>query len=254
MRLLRGTVVPELLKKYGPSTIPEGADPKRYEVDRRFLREYKQRKHSLLVAMGVTTKAGKNPVNITQQEKDTMSKTEKKSSKAKKAPKAEKKQPKTEQVETKHGSFRKGSVLHAIYRSFELANGATKAEILARLQSEFPDRTADEMMSTINTQLNRMPKERGFELGRDDKGRYGLSIKGRSTKRVLSPEAQAKLDARVKAREEKAAAAQKKKEEKAAAAKKKAEEKAAAAKKKAEEKAAAEKAAKKEAAAEAKAS
>lgn len=239
-KTMRATVLPELHAKHGSPTIPEGADPLKYEVDKVCLREYTSRKHAVLAAMAAASKknveASRLFVHITNEELNTMSKTEKETP-AQQRPTSTK-EAKTEQIETKHGTFRKGSVLHAIYRSFELKEGATKAEILERLVKEFPDRKAEDMESTINTQINRMPKERGFDLGRDDKGRYGLHIEGRSTKRVLSPEAQAKLDERRAKKEEREKKAAEKKAEKAAKEKAKAEAKAA------KEKAEAEKAAK----------
>lgn len=155
----------------------------------------------------------------------------------------------TKDVETKHGTFRDGTVLLEIYRAFDLANGATPQEILERLAAKFPERNnaqgLKEMMVTIRTQINRMPKERKFKLGRDDKGRYGLHIEGHSNVRILSPEAQAKLEARqAKAAAKEAAEKAKKVEKKAKEVVKKAskspEDKEAAKKAKEAEKAAAE--------------
>lgn len=126
----------------------------------------------------------------------------------------------TKDVETKHGTFRDGTVLLEIYRAFDLANGATPQEILERLAAKFPERNnpqgLKEMMVTVRTQINRMPKERKFELGRDDKGRYGIHIKGHSSVRVLSPEAQLKLEARQAAKAAKDGAVKSKKLEKKA--------------------------------------
>lgn len=98
--------------------------------------------------------------------------------------------------------LRKDSVLHVIFQSWALKNGSTKEETLERLVAAFPDREGEKMASTIQTQINRMPKEKEFHLGRDDKGRYGIHIEGRSSTRVLSADAQKKADARALEREE----------------------------------------------------
>lgn len=119
---------------------------------------------------------------------------------------------KTESVTTKHGEFRAGSVLLHIYECLDSPKGMTKAEIVDYLAARHPDRPREHLQSTVNTQLHRMPNEREFELGRDDEGRYGINIDGKSKVRVLSPEAAAKAQER----KEQAAAAKAAKEQEAA--------------------------------------
>jgi hypothetical protein len=153
-------------------------------------------------------------VPLSSAEEAIMPKNDKEESKVSKS--APEKEKKTTDVEITGGAtLRKGSVLHAIYRSWDLKEGATKEEILDRLVKEFPDRSRESMTYTVNTQTAEMPKNKGFELGRDDDGRYGLHIKGRSTKRIVSPERAAKIAEKAKAKEAKA-------EERAKAAKAKA--------------------------------
>lgn len=138
-------------------------------------------------------------------------------------------------VTTPHGEFRKGSVLLGIYESWDLKNGSTKEETLDRLVKAHPDRSREDMLVTINTQIGRMPKDRGFKLGRTEKGAYGLHIEGYATNRILSPAAAAAKAARDAEKEK---AAKLKAEEKAKAeAKAEAKAKEAKAKEEAEEKA-----------------
>lgn len=239
--------LPELHAKYGSPTIPEGDDPSQYEESTLMRDEYLDRRFKLatseLSARGLAVKsklsfmAGHN--SLDKKEQAQMSKT-------KKAEKAEQKpagrEPKHEYVTTPHGEFRKGSVLHAIYRSWDLKGGATKEEILNRLCEEFGEERRDAMRYTVNTQTGEMPGKRGFELGRDENGRYGLHIKGRFSGRVMSAEQRKAKEEKLKAKEARLAekAAKKAEKEKAAADKAKAK----AAEKAKEEKANAAKAAK----------
>lgn len=206
-----------------------------------------------VLAMGVGNYATPEEYAIMPKEKKEESKTEQKAAKA---------QSKRETSDVELNAFeskadgtlgkpmtftlRKGSVLHEIFNAWALKAGSTKAEIVERLVAAFPDREGDKMASTVSTQINRMPKENGFHLGRDDKGRYGIHIEGRSSARQLSPETVEKAEARAAERAEAAAkktaerdaAKAEKAKEKAEALAKEAATKAKAAEKLAEEKAA----------------
>lgn len=226
-------LLPELHAKFGNPTIPEGDDPSQYEESTLMRDEYLDRRYKLatseLSARGLEVKsklsfmAGHN--SLDKKEQAQMSKT-------KKAEKAEQKpagrEPKHEYVTTPHGEFRKGSVLHAIYRSWDLKGGATKEEILNRLCEEFGEERRDAMRYTINTQTGEMPGKRGFELGRDQNGRYGIHIEGRFSGRVLTAEQRKAKEEKLKAKEARLAEKAAKKEEKEKAAADKAKAKAAA--------------------------
>ncbi len=197
-----------ICRHYGSDDKPSGPDLVLDRTAAKFFQDYKRTVISTLHdELGIPERR-LYIMEVTKAETAKLPKVAKEKA-AEQAPKASER--KTKSVTTPHGEFREGSVLHAIYRSFDLKGGATKEEILERLLKEFPEKADDNMMSTIQTQIHRMPKEKGFELGRDDKGRYGIHIKERSKVRVLSPEAQAALEARQaeKAKRDEAEAAEK---------------------------------------------
>lgn len=239
-------LLPMMWDRFGSSEIPAGEDATQYEESQYMRDEYLTRRmqfaHEYLSARGLTVKselsfqAGHNTLD--KKELDNMSKT-KKAEKTEQAPAA--REPKHDYVTTPHGEFRKGSVLHAIYRAWDLKNGATKAEILDRLAEEFGEGRRASMTYTVNTQTAEMPGKRGFELGRDENGRYGIHIQGRFAGRVQTPEQKKAKEAKLKAKEAKLAekAAKKAEGEKAKLDAKKAKE-AAKAKEKAAEKTASE--------------
>lgn len=232
-------LLPVLHAKYGSPTIPEGADASDYTIDARCLEEYTAARTSralqILADRGLEVPQAKRAFNIslnatTHEEEKAMSKTvneEKAAEKAKAAAKSEEKS-KVDRVETPHGSFIKGSVLHAIYRCFDLKGGATKAEILERLDKEFctglseadREKQLNAFKTTIGCQIWGMPKNREFKLGRSEEGRYGLHIDGWYEGRVLTPEQKkaaaekekAKAEREAKRAEKKAAAEAKLKE------------------------------------------
>lgn len=221
-RIAMRDVMPGLVAKHGTPN-PIQVEGKRYIVDPACEREYTAAKASLVQDM--VSRAGLSlnrapMISIEVEEQNAMSKTEEQTTASNGiTPKASK--AKHEKVQTPHGEFRVHSIMHGIYRSFDLKGGATKAEILERLVKEFPERDPVDMASTINTQVGRMPIERKFTLGRSDQGRYGLHIVGQSKVRILSPEQAAKVAAReaakVQADAAKAAAKATKDSEKAAA-------------------------------------
>lgn len=202
-------IMPGLVAKHGTSN-PSPVEGKKYIVDPRCEKDYTNAKAEVLRDM--VSRAGLSlnrapMIDISAEEMDAMSKIEEVKTTPEGAAAAKPSKSKHESIVTTHGEFRKGSVLHAIYRAFELKGGATKQEILERLVKEFPARTAEDMASTVNTQINRMPKEREFTLGRSDLGRYGLHIEGVSKVRILSPEAAEKQAKRTAEKEAKDAQA-----------------------------------------------
>lgn len=234
---VKSEVLPGLLAKYGPNTIPEGENPSNWEVDKLCHDEYvaarTQKVLDILASKHLEVKRPGFNLSLNyypDTEMSLMSKAKKSEAVKAEAKAAANPKPTVDRVETPHGSFIKGSVLHNIYRSFDLKNGATKDEMLDRLEQEFcqgmseTERAARRanFVYTVNTQIYAMPKDREFTLGRDEQGRYGIHIQGYYKGRVLTPEQKkAKADAE-KAKAEKAAARQAKADAKAKAAAEKA--------------------------------
>ena len=68
--------------------------------------------------------------------------------------------------------IREGTISEVIYN--KLLKGATKEKIVEALVKAFPDRDPTKMAATLNSQLSRMPKERGFRIEKDSKKRYRI--------------------------------------------------------------------------------
>ena len=211
------TILPALQREYGSDgSVPEG-QAARYQAHSYAEADYIAWKTSqvseAMVAAGLSAESCLLVVSLSKKEIDAMPKEVKTEVVKAEARAAEVKAAKrsTEDVETEHGTFRKGSVLYGIYRSWCLKEGSTHTETLDRLCKEFPDRPREHMKVTIAVQTNRMPGVRNFTLGRSDEGRYGIHIEGRSTKKILTPEVAAaralKAEALTKAKAEKAKAA-----------------------------------------------
>lgn len=68
----------------------------------------------------------------------------------------------------------KPGVIAAIFEMVK-AGPHSKEEILTKLITQFPDRSADSMKATVNVQLpNRMSKDKGVKIIRDDNSRYSI--------------------------------------------------------------------------------
>lgn len=143
---------------------------------------------------------------------------------------------KHEYVETPHGEFRKDSVLHIIYKGLARKGGSTKVELAEALTAVHPPSKDDAPWtekSTINCQIDRMDKERGFKLARTAKGKYGIEpgkalegkhkgeamefsgLTGWDATRVQTPEQAEKAKAKATAKAEKDAEKEKAKKAKA---------------------------------------
>jgi hypothetical protein len=80
--------------------------------------------------------------------------------------------PKASSKEKNEIGITKGGVLEAIYLA--LRDGGTVEEIHAKVMAKFPHRPSSSVLSTIRTQLNRMPKEHPVIIKRDIKGVYSI--------------------------------------------------------------------------------
>lgn len=112
-----------------------------------------------------TSKLGKSKAKVKKEK--TKEKGKDKVVKAKKE-----KKPAAEKNEV---GIRKGTVLETIYNCLNTKKGSTKQEIIERCTKDHPDRDPEKMANTVQLQLSRMPKEREFELNKDDKGRYKVA-------------------------------------------------------------------------------
>ncbi len=112
-----------------------------------------------------TSKLGKS-----KNKKNKNKSKEKTEGKVKKEKKAKK--PAAEKNEV---GIRKGTVLETIYNCLITKKGSTKQEIIERCSKDHPDRDPEKMANTVQLQLSRMPKERKFDLNKDDKGRYKVA-------------------------------------------------------------------------------
>jgi len=78
-------------------------------------------------------------------------------------------------VEKNEVGHRKGTILDTIYQCLKSKKGVTRQEIIEKLTEQFPDRDPQKMARTVSLQISRMPKEKGFKLEKDDKGRYRIA-------------------------------------------------------------------------------
>lgn len=95
--------------------------------------------------------------------------------------------------------FRKGSVLMGIAELFTREPGLTKKEIVAAAQKKFADHDPRSIeMHVVWAITHLRQRYPGFNIGRDDEGRYSTLIVGRSTKRAASDKPKAAKPAKAK--------------------------------------------------------
>lgn len=100
-------------------------------------------------------------------------------------------------METVTAECRKGSRIETMLRCLTTKKGLTKAEMLEKLVAAHPESKpkslADYLAWAISAYVHKFP---GYQVGRDDKGRYSTYFEERARVRILSPEAKAKVEER----------------------------------------------------------